>query len=250
MTRPHSEHRTKSPRWRLATPLVGAICGGMFVVSAISSDGTDLRPGRINTFAELVRSESRHLEGLQNRANDLDGQVDELGASVRDRKVQTARDRVSELEPDAGFTPVTGDGIEVTLSDSPRELWDQTPRDERKNLVVHQQDLQAVVNAMWDGGAEAVTIQGQRVVTTTGIKCAGSSVQLNGILFPEPYVIKAIGDPEALIAAIDGNTTISNYRYQSTQPDIAIGWSMVSQSDIKAPAFAGVQSLEYASPAN
>ena len=66
----------------------------------------------------------------------------------------------------AGFTPVTGPPVTVTLDDAPASITaDGVDPD---LLVVHQQDIQAVVNALWRGGAEAMTIQGQRVISTTG----------------------------------------------------------------------------------
>ena len=52
---------------------------------------------------------------------------------------------------------------------------------------MHQQDIQAVVNALWAGGAEAMTIQGQRVISTTGIKCVGNTVVLHGVPYSPPY---------------------------------------------------------------
>jgi uncharacterized protein YlxW (UPF0749 family) len=69
-------------------------------------------------------------------------------------------------------------------------------------LVVHQQDIQAVVNALWSGGAEAMTIQEQRVISTTAVKCVGNTVVLHGIPYAPPYRIRAIGDPLRLHAAL------------------------------------------------
>jgi len=71
------------------------------------------------------------------------------------------------------------------------------------DLVVHQQDIQGVVNALWSGGAEALTIQGQRVIATTGIKCVGNTVVLHGVPYAPPYVIEAIGDQAALESALE-----------------------------------------------
>ena len=84
--------------------------------------------------------------------------------------------------------------MQVTLDDATEEApdaYDGDPND----LVVHQQDIQAVANAMWSAGAEAVTIQGQRLISTTGIKCEGNQVTLHGLPYSPPYVIVGIGDP-------------------------------------------------------
>ena len=96
-----------------------------------------------------------------------------------------------------------GPGVTITLNDAP-EAGDRPGRGERcgdaSELVVHQQDIQAVVNALWAGGAEAMTIQGQRVIATTGIKCVGNTVVLHGVPYSPPYRITAIGDLDALQA--------------------------------------------------
>ena len=98
--------------------------------------------------------------------------------------------RSSALGDPAGLSRAPRPGRGHLLSDAPEDVIDATTGD-KNLLVVHQQDIQAVVNAMWKGGASAVTIQGQRMVTTTGIKCEGNSVQLQGVPYPQPYVIQA-----------------------------------------------------------
>ena len=60
-------------------------------------------------------------------------------------------------------------------------------------LVVHQSDLQAVVNALWAGGAEAMTIAGQRVIATSAVRCVGNTLLLNGRVFSPPFEVAAIG---------------------------------------------------------
>jgi uncharacterized protein YlxW (UPF0749 family) len=79
-------------------------------------------------------------------------------------------------------------------------------------LVVHQQDIQAVVNALWSGGAEAMTIQDQRVVSTTGVKCVGNTVVLHGVPYAPPYVITAIGDQDRLREALASAEPVQIYR--------------------------------------
>ena len=115
-------------------------------------------------------------------------------------------------------------------------------------LVVHQQDIQAVVNAMWKGGAAAVVIQGQRVVSTTGIKCEGNSVMLQGVPYPQPYVIEAVGDVGDLTGAISDDDYLQIYREQSDDPAIAVGWDLDIADELTAPAYDGLLDLSYATP--
>ena len=89
----------------------------------------------------------------------------------------------------------------MTLDDAPSSV--AANGIEPDLLVVHQEDIQAVVNALWSGGAEAMTIQGQRVISTA-VKCVGNTVVLHGIPYGPPYEISAIGDQARLRAALAG----------------------------------------------
>ena len=233
--------------WRVGTPLVVLLCGALFVVSAHNSQGTDLRPGRYTDLASLVSGEARDYRALQQRVKDLNADVATLTESVNDTEVQRYQRRIQKLEDPAGLVPRTGPGVTVTLSDAPEEVINNTTRD-LNYLVVHQQDIQAVVNAMWKAGATAVTVQGQRVVTTTGIKCEGNAVQLQGVPYSQPYVISAVGDQTALLDAIDNDRYLQVYREQAADPTISVGWGLQLEDSLTAPAYDGLLDLNYAKP--
>jgi uncharacterized protein YlxW (UPF0749 family) len=241
-----------APRWRrswcrLATPVVVLLAGGLFVVSAQSSEGTDLRPGRYDDLASLTKSEADQYAGLQAKIAALNKQVAQLTAQVHDDTVQQYQRQVNELKDPAGVSPREGPGVTVTLSDAPDSVIESTTGD-KNLLVVHQQDIQAVVNAMWAGGARAVTVQGQRIVSTTGIKCEGSSVVLQGVPYPQPYVVTAVGDVTGLTAAIAADDYLQIYRTQSADPTIDVGWVLDTSDDIRVPAYDGLLDLSYATP--
>lgn len=223
------------------------MAGALFVVSSANSDGTDLRPGRYTSLASLVRGESEQTQVLQDRANALSGEVDELTRSVQDERVSGYRREIDRLDGPAQVSAVRGEGVTVTLADAPDDVIDTTTED-LNLLLVHQQDIQAVVNAMWAGGAEAVTIAGQRVVSTTGIKCVGNAVQLGGIPYSQPYVIAAVGDQDTLTDAISSDDYLINYRAYSESPDFQIGWDFELDGEIEAPAYDGLLDLSYAAP--
>ena len=235
--------------WRIGTPVVVLLSGALFVVSAQSSQGTDLRPGRYDDLAGLVAAEAERYENLQAEAADLNEEVAELGSQVEDDTVQRAQAEVKQLRDPAGLVERSGPGVQVTLSDAPDEVIEAAPDDKRKNLlVVHQQDIQAVVNALWKGGAEAVTIAGQRVISTTGIKCEGNQVLLQGLPYPQPYVIEGIGEWGALTTAIADDPYLQVYREQAADPDIAVGWDLELEDELSAPAYDGLLGLSYARP--
>jgi uncharacterized protein YlxW (UPF0749 family) len=249
------QHSLAGPRsrrrwlaWRLATPVVGLLSGALFVVSAHSSEGTDLRPGRFPDLASMVRYDATRVDALTQRVADLRQQVSLLSGSVDNRQVRRYERQANAVKGPAGLLPVTGAGVTVTLSDAPQSTGEDTPDtvDNPNLLLVHQQDIQAVVNAMWSGGAVAVTIQGQRVVSTTGIRCIGNSVQLQGVPYSQPYRISAVGDVTSLTDAIANDAYLQVYRADAADPDINVGWDEVVEDKITAPAYEGLTDLQYA----
>lgn len=244
---PPPGHRRTVSGWRAGTALAFVLCGGLFIVSAQSSQGTDLRPGRYTDMAGLVRQESQDYRTLEQRRKRLEQEVAALTEQVDSRRVVEAKAKVGSLEPAAGFTEVRGPGVTVTLSDAPAEVINSSTQDNRL-LVVHQQDIQAVVNAMWAGGARAITIQGQRIISTTGIKCQGNAVQLQGLPYSQPYVISAVGPVQDLANALMDDDYLKIYREDAALPDVSVGWDMKTESEIVAPAYSGLTDLTYAKP--
>ncbi len=237
--------------WRLGTGAALLLCGGLLVVSFVNSEGTDLRPGRYTDLSDLVRTDAARYETLQDRAGELQAEVDELSRDVEDRTAQRILREADAVREPAGLEPVSGPGVTVVLSDAPREIFEEAAQDPDANLrpyVVHQQDIQAVVNALWVGGADAMTIQGQRVVTTTGIKCESNAVQLQGVPYPQPYTIQAVGDPDALAAALDADPYVQGFRDDADKPDVAVGWELDTEDSVEAPAYDGLLGIDSATP--
>lgn len=100
----------------------------------------------------------------------------------------------------AGLTDVEGKGITVTLNDSDVKL---DPSQDPSSYILHDTDLRTVVNELNSAGAEAISINGERLVSTSEIRCVGPTIIVNGNKYTPPYVIKAIGDPDMLEAALN-----------------------------------------------
>jgi uncharacterized protein YlxW (UPF0749 family) len=241
----HRQAGTRLTVWRVATPVVGLLSGTLFVVSAHSSEGTDLRPGRYTDLASFVRVDAAQYDALKQRVADLNAQISLLNSASDNKQVRRVDRLAARMKRLAGLEPVVGPGVTVTLSDAPKTTSADTP-DDLNLLLVHQQDIQAVVNALWKGGAEAVTIQGQRVVSTTGIRCIGNSVQLQGVPYSQPYVISGVGDPQALSSAIARDPYLQVYREDAADPNIDVGWDLHVDSRLVAPAYDGLLGLSYA----
>lgn len=243
----------RAPRplgWRIGTPVVALLSGALFMISAADSGGTDLRPGRYTDLASLAEAEREDVRELQERGRELEQELEAVAAQVDSWDVSRIRGRIEVLEDPAGMEPKRGPGVTIVMHDAPQELAEEGPeRDIDVNrFVVHQQDLQAVVNALWRGGAEAVTIAGQRVISTTGIKCEGSVVQLQGLPYPQPYVIQAVGDQADLVESVESDPIVAGYLTDAGNPLIGIGWELELEDDVEAPPYDGLLDLRYAEP--
>lgn len=196
---------------RSASVIVMALAGLMMTTAAINSRGHDLRPERDTDMATLVRSQASHNAALQKEAAGLRAQVEDLSKANQTPGVTSSViSSASALAPSVGLEAVSGKALRVTLDDAP--LSENPDGVDANMLVVHQQDIQMVVNTLWSGGAEAMTIQGQRVISTTAVKCVGNTVVLHGVAYAPPYVIEAIGDLNAMQKALDTSEAVRIYK--------------------------------------
>jgi len=234
--------------WRMAVPFAALVAGLLFATSATTSHGIDLRVNSRDdgvSFAtrqqQQVISETRQLADLQKQV-----QAETSKAARTDGRVAQARDVADAIAGEAGATAVSGPAVTVTLNDAPPLPGSQKGSVPPDYLVVHQQDVQAVVNAMWAGGAEAMTLQGQRVISTSAVRCVGNTLLLHGVVYSPPYVISAVGDPDRLRAALDSAPDIIIYK-EYVQA-YKLGYTVTSRAEVTMPPYTGGLSLPHATP--
>jgi uncharacterized protein YlxW (UPF0749 family) len=243
-----SSHRHRNRNtWRLVAVVVFVVAGVLFVTSSLASGGLDLRASSVTDLDTVVRQQRERTDSLQREVAQLTREVDTLGKSVEDEQVTSVQRQVDALRGPAGFEKVHGPALTVVLSDAPKEEIDRAVEKGEvtaDELVVHQQDIQAVVNALWSGGAEAMTLQKQRVISTTGIKCVGNTVVLHGVPYAPPYEITAIGDLDSLRVSLDSSDYIAGYRTYVTTHNL--GYEVTTDADVTMPAYDGTSDLRYA----
>src|SRR6185312_7124787 len=181
---------------------------------------------------QQVISETRQLADLQKQV-----QAETSKAARSDSRVAQARNAADAIAGDAGATAVTGPAVTVTLNDAPPLPGSQKGSVPPDYLVVHQQDVQAVVNALWAGGAEAMTLQGQRVISTSAVRCVGNTLLLHGIVYSPPYVVSAIGDLTRLRQALDTAPDIIIYQQYVQAYDL--GYDVTTQAKVTMPGYTG-----------
>lgn len=242
LSRPQRLPRSRAGR--VATVLVFVLAGLLITISGIAARGTDLRNDRNVSLRDLINTHAQRNTQLQGQIDALRSEVDEL--SSRDFSLGEMQRETGEAELAASAAAVTGPGMRVTLSDAPTDVKPAGVDDD--DLVVHQQDIQSVVNALWAGGAEAITIQNQRVIATTGIKCVGNTVVLHGVPYAPPYVIEAIGSPDKLEQALENAEAVRIYREYVDA--YGLGYTQERLDVVEMPAFSGVLGIANAAPSS
>jgi len=222
--------------------LVGA--GVLMATGATTAHATRFRADGSDLIG-LYRAEAAHRDATGNQVRtlraDVEAATDQVARS--DQSVAGLQRRARSLAAFAGVDAVHGPGVEVTLDDASPSARSNT-RFEADDLVVHQQDVQAVVNALWAGGAEAMMIQGQRIISTSAIRCVGNTLILQGKLSSPPYAITAIGNTRRLKAALQDSPQVDIYlEYVKL---VGLGWKVETRDDVSLPAYDGSLELRYA----
>lgn len=227
--------------------LIAAVCFilGMLLVAQFRS-------------AQLSGSVTSH-QRAQELTSELKNVTDER--DMLRKEVTELRDRIAEYEESAskvsGFTDAmkkelekvrmasglvegTGKGVIVTLDDSnvPRQ-----PGEDPNLFLVHDEDLLKVTNELFAAGAEAVSINGQRITTTTDIRCAGPTIIINSVKVAPPFIIHAIGDPHVLESSLKmRGGVIESLRVFGIQVNIK------KHDDIDMPAYTGPIQFKFLKP--
>jgi len=235
--------------WRWAVPVAALLAGLLFATSANTSHGIDLRVSGHDDGVSFAARQQRTVIDQTKQLADLQKQVQAATsrAAGTDSRVAQARDEAEANAAAAGMVPVTGPAVTVTLDDAPPLPGSQKGSVPPDYLVVHQQDVQAVVNALWAGGAEAMTLQGQRVISTSAVRCVGNTLLLHGIVYSPPYVVSAIGDLTRLRQALDAAPDIIIYKQYVQAYDL--GYDVTTQAKVTMPGYTGGLSLAHASTA-
>jgi uncharacterized protein YlxW (UPF0749 family) len=230
-----------------ATRLVvaGALVGFVLVVALkTQSPAPESRlPGAYRLSALIDRQQKQNDEAraevqqlqteLQQTRQSLSSQ--QAGATTQNGEIQSATTA-------AGLVAVKGTGFTVTLNDSSR---DKSSTDNVNNLVIHSQDVQAVVNAMWQSGAQAIAINGQRLISTSAVLCVGNTLLLNGSVYAPPYEISAVGadrgdfGDDPLVRQLHNDAT----KY-------ALQFSVGREQSLELPAYDGPTATKFATPSS
>jgi uncharacterized protein YlxW (UPF0749 family) len=140
----------------------------------------------------------------------------------------------------AGLIAGTGQGVVITLDDSnlPRQ-----PGEDPNLFLIHDEDLLKVINELFAAGAEAVSVNGQRIITNSEIRCVGPTIIINSIKLAPPFIIQAVGDPDILETSLKMRGGV----IESLQV-FGIQVNIKKQDKIDMPAYTGPIQFKYLKP--
>lgn len=227
--------------WRIGTVVVCLLAGVLLGTARSYSRGEDIRNRSVD-LAAVVTGAGGRVAAAQARAAALQQNIDALAGSDLSPQVARVRAAAQPLQRVAGLTGVHGPALRVSLDDAHRDSDGNFPPGvDPDDLVVHQQDVQSVVNALWAGGAEAMTIMDQRVMTTSAVRCIGNTLLLQGRAYSPPFVITAIGDSAQMSKALDAEPGVA--LFQTFVQKYQLGFDISPVRDARMPAYVGIVRL-------
>jgi uncharacterized protein YlxW (UPF0749 family) len=196
---------------KIAAIVAFAAAGFLLAASTLTANGSDIRVERPAQLRDLVQNEANKIDKLENNLIDIQSEIEEItNGSVRS-EIETIQLKIQQLSPVAGFTSMVGPGLVITLNDAP-QVDLSIPENERpdvSDLLIHQEDVQSVVNALWAGGAQGVSLMGKRVIATSAVKCVGNTLLLHGKVYSPPFRIEAIGDVTKLSKSLRDDPNVA-----------------------------------------
>ena len=186
----------------LATTFVCVVLG---VIIGIQLKSVKRQTETLNT--QRASELSVEINRLQEENKRLSAQLEESLAknevyensvAGENQAFQSLREELDTVKNFAGLTEMQGSGVVVTLNDS-RKAADGADSDA---FLVHAEDVLSVINELNASGAEAISVNGQRLIGTSSIRCAGAIIHVNGVKVAAPFEITAIGDPDVLDSAL------------------------------------------------
>ncbi|WP_104526208.1 DUF881 domain-containing protein [Blastococcus atacamensis] len=240
--------RRRPSAWGALVPVVALAAGLLFATSGRTAQGFDLRAGEITQLSELIRERDAAVARQAAQLTALQRQVQELTeeAASRNGVVAEATAQAAAGGPAAGLTPVSGSGVVITLDDAPPRSDGSLPTGARPDdVVIHQSDVQAVVNAVWAAGAHGVAVMDQRLISTSAVRCVGNTLLLQGRTYSPPFVVSAVVDASAVRGALSSSPQIAVLR-QATQA-FGLTFEVRERPQVTVPAYDGGLTLQYAS---
>jgi uncharacterized protein YlxW (UPF0749 family) len=233
--------------WAALVPVVALAAGVLFATSSRTAQGDDLRAGDITELSQLIGQREQDVTEQQDQLAALERQVQRITeqAAGRDSAVAEAAAVGEAGALSAALVPLTGPGVEITLDDAPSRADGSRPANARPDdLVIHQSDVQAVVNAVWAAAADGVAIMDERLIATSAVRCVGNTLLLQGRTYSPPFLITAIADVDAVRAQLAASPQV--LVFQQAVEAFGLRFDVRERESVSLPEYDGPLTLQYA----
>ncbi len=208
----------------------------------------------IESATETVGSTIKDNSGLKDELLNLQGRYESLYKELEEKeerleevRLNAAASNETDTQNEAeiknnqtllGLTEVSGQGIIIKLDEN-REVNSEDVLN-ISGYLVHEQDLLYIINELFNSGADAISINDQRIVTTTAIQCDGNIIRINGKMVGVPIIIKAVGFPKRMEYAL---ARPGGYLQKMANDGVEVFTQPTE--NITVPKYDGVYSYEY-----
>jgi uncharacterized protein YlxW (UPF0749 family) len=229
--------------------LLSSVILGYLIASQISFG--NFSPSKIVTLKDYqqktaeIRRTTDEINLLREQRNALSLDISKYktsGESI-DQEINNLGDQLINMDLYAGNVPVSGPGVQITLSDRKNVTDTDKREDPFLGYLVHDEDVLFLIWELKAAGAEAISVNGERIISKTAITCGGPIIYINGEEYTPPFVIKAIGDPDKLEAALNNDDSV----YRSLL-DRQLDASFTREKELKISKYSGNSTLSSAKP--
>lgn len=225
--------------------LICILIGFFIVAQARITDGQQIYVSAktVSDYKTTIESEEEDTQRILKLVEETELKLTEIErlAQAEDGEDETIKNRfLEELEYYkliSNSTKVQGEGVTIVIDDATRELYEG----EDPNVVlVHDWDILNILNELNRSGAEAITVNGQRLTNTSSISCSGYTIRINDQFFARPFEIKAIGDSKRMAASLVGPDG-----YGTLLKTYGIRFNLTISDDITLPNYTEEQNFQY-----
>ena len=213
----------------IAALVVTGLFGLLVATAALqtSRHAADAQTGR-ESLVQQIETRSSVLDARRQRVRNLREEVVDLEARrlATTNQERTVTNRLNRLRLTTGDVAVTGSGVKVVVDDAPDAL---TARER-----VLDEDLQKLANALWASGAEAISINGQRLTGLGAIRLAGTAITVNGVSLARPYTVLAIGNPDTMPARFVETT--HGQEWLTLRNVLGLRFTITEEESLRVPA--------------
>ncbi len=236
--------------FQLLLGAAGLLIGLLLAVQWHSATQSVAQPASRDSTRQEV---STSIANFEQEQTNLKQQVGNLHAQLNTQQQQSAASQSSlgnaqqmldQQQINAGLVPLHGPGVIVTFDDS--KVTNIPDGEDPAHYIIHEYDLRDGVNTLLGAGAEAISLNGERLVSNSSIYCVGTTILVNNTRLSPPYVVTAIGDNQMLQDALQNSPNLSKFLQRKVL--YAVQMMVQVADDVTVPEYRNAPAFKYATP--